>query len=60
MCQRVDGVSEDYDKLKHSMEPDPMAVGWVHNKEQDEHVEQEDVGAITMNTVRMGVAVTGT
>ena len=33
------------------MEPVPMDVGWVHNKEQDEHVEQEDVGAVTVNTV---------
>ena len=32
----------------------PMDVGWVHNQEQDERVEQEDVGAVTMNTVCHG------
>ena len=64
--QNVDGVSEDYDKLKqrilawaanmvaNSLEPIPMDVGWVHNQEQDERVEQEDVGAVTMNTVCHG------
>ena len=64
--QNVDGVSEDYDKLKqrilawaankvaNSVGPVPMDVGWVHNQEQDERVEQEDVGAVTMNTVCHG------
>ena len=64
--QNVDGVSEDYDKLKqrilawaankvaNSEGPVPMDVGWVHNQEQDERVEQEDVGAVTMNTVCHG------
>ena len=64
--QKVDGVSENYDKLKqrilawaankfaNSVRPVPTDVGWVHNQEQDERVEQEDVGAVTMNTVCHG------
>ena len=60
--QSVDGVSENYDKLKqrilawaankvsNSMKPVPMDAGWVHHKEQDEHIEQEDVGAVAVNT----------
>ena len=67
--QNVDGVSEDYDKLKqrilawaankvaNSVGPVPMDVGWVHNQQQDERVEQEDVGAVTMNTICHGCAV---
>ena len=51
--RNVNGVSEDYDKLKQRIlawaankvanfvGPVPMDVGWVHNKEQDERVEQE-------------------
>ena len=31
-----------------------MDVGWVHSQEQDERVEQEDVGAVTTNTVCHG------
>ena len=54
VCQNVDGVSEDRNKLKQGMEPVPMDVGWVHNKEQDEHIEQDDVGAVTINTVCHG------
>ena len=64
--QKVDGVFGHHDKLKqrilswaankvaNSVWPVPMDVGWVHNQEQDEHVEQEDVGAVTMNTVCHG------
>ena len=64
--QNVDGVSEDYDKLvqrilawsankvANSVVPVPMDVGWVHNQQQDDRVEQEDVGAVTMNTVCHG------
>ena len=32
----------------------PIDVGWVHNQEQDERVEQDDVGAVTMNAVCHG------
>ena len=64
--QNVDGVSEDYDKLKqrilawaankvaNSVGLVPMDVGLVFNQKKDERVEQEDVGAVTMNTVCHG------
>ena len=61
--QNVDRASEVYDKLKqrilvwatnkvaNSVRPVPIDVGWVHNQEQDERVEQEYAGAVTVNTV---------
>ena len=64
--QNVDGVSEDCDKLKqrilvwaankvaNSVGPVPMDVAWVHNEEHCERVEQEDVGAVTVNTEGQG------
>ena len=49
MCQALSTVV-----FTNSVKAVPMDVGWVHNQEQDKRVEQEDVGAVTMNTVCHG------